>query len=204
LELTEADPGNTFDLAINPDSDAARSALQGFVTAYNGALNALRTVSAYNAETRTAAALNGDATVRSLASQLRGAVGDAFESLSALGIKSSKDGSLSLDTAKLDAALADNPAAVADAFDKDITSTLGANLTERLDAALNGSDGSLNARTKSLDARLKLLATDRERLDVRMERVEEGYRRQFTALDGLVAQLQGTSSFLQQQLAGLL
>jgi flagellar hook-associated protein 2 len=47
------------------------------------------------------------------------------------------------------------------------------------------------------------LQADRERLDARMSRIEEGYRRQFTALDGLVAQLQSTQSFLTRELARL-
>ena len=36
-----------------------------------------------------------------------------------------------------------------------------------------------------------------------MEQIEARYRRQFTALDSLLAQLQSTSSYLAQQLANL-
>lgn len=65
------------------------------------------------------------------------------------------------------------------------------------------SDGLLDARTDSLQARIDDIAEQRDRLDLRMETIEARIRRQFNALDGLLAQLQTTSNFLTQQLANL-
>ena len=128
-------------------------------------------------------------------------IGDAFAELSALGVKSNKDGSLTIDTAKLDTALAADPAAVTRLFDKDAVGSLGNVLGQRLEGAVAANTGLLDTRTKALNDRLKGVASDRERLNVRMTKVEESYRRQYTALDSLVAQLQTTSSFLSQQLS---
>lgn len=203
LDLTKAEAGTTFSLDIAADNAATRSALQAFVGAYNASLGVLRNVSAFNAESRTGGPLLGDAAVRGLQQQLRGLVGGAFGELSELGLRSSKDGSLTLDTAKLDAALAANPQAVSAVFKKDQTESLGARLSAQLAGAVAPNTGSLEARTKSLNDRLSGLQTDRDRLDVRINRLEDGFRRQFTALDGLVAQLQSTSSFLTQELARL-
>jgi flagellar hook-associated protein 2 len=175
--------------------------LQSFVNTYNAALTQLRTASAYNAETRTGGPLVGDAAVRGIQQQLRGAIGNAFAELSALGIKSNKDGALSIDTGKLDTALAADPSAVTRLFDKDTVGSLGNVLGERLEGVVAANTGLLDTRTKALNDRLKGVASDRERLDVRMTKVEENYRRQYTALDSLVAQLQTTSSFLSQQLS---
>ncbi len=47
------------------------------------------------------------------------------------------------------------------------------------------------------------IADRREALALRLEAVEARLLRQFNALDGLLAQLQGTSDFLTQQLASL-
>lgn len=203
LDLTKAQDGSTFTLDITADNTSVRTALQAFVGSYNAALGSLRGASNYNAETRTGGPLVGDAAVRGLQQQLRGAIGDAFSELSALGLRSAKDGSLTLDTAKLDAALAADPAVVDRLFDKATSGSLGNVLSSRLEGAVAPNTGLLESRTKALNDRLKGLQSDRDRLDVRIARVEEGYRRQFTALDGLVAQLQSTSSFLAQELARL-
>jgi len=203
LDLTKAQDNSTFTLDIVADNANVRTAMQSFVGAYNAALTQLRNASAYNAESRTGGPLLGDAAVRGLQQQLRGAIGDAFDELSAIGIRSSKDGSLSIDVSKFDAALATNPAAVERLFDKERVGSLGAVLSARLEGAVAPNTGLLDARTKALNDRLQGLLSDRERLDVRISRIEDNYRRQFTALDGLVAQLQSTSSFLTQELARL-
>lgn len=203
LELTKAEPGSPFFLDVTADSTALRSSVQAFIGAYNAALSVLRNVSAFNPETRVAAPLAGDAAIRGIQQSLRGALGDAAAELSALGVRSSKDGSLSLDAAKFDEALAADPSAVRRLFDKTSPQSLGARLAERLGGAVAPGAGLLEGRTKALNERLKALQADRDRLDVRIQRIEEGYRRQFTALDGLVAQLQSTSTFLAQELARL-
>ncbi|MCZ8062134.1 flagellar filament capping protein FliD [Silanimonas sp.] len=203
IDLTKAQDNSTFTLDIVADNANVRTAMQSFVGAYNAALTQLRNASAFNAETRVGGPLVGDAAVRGLQQQLRGAIGDAFDELSTLGIKSSKDGSLSIDVSKFDAALAASPSAVERLFDKEIAGSLGAVLSARLEGAVAPNTGLLDARTKALNDRLKGLLSDRERLDVRISRIEDNYRRQFTALDGLVSQLQSTSSFLTQELARL-
>lgn len=203
LDLTRAEPGTAFSLDVGTDAAGVRGAVQAFIGAYNGALAVMRAVSAVNPTAGTAAALAGDSAVRGLQQQLRGLVGGAFSELSALGIRGSKDGSLTLDAARFDEALAAHPSAVAALFDKDIAGSLGARLSAQLEGAVQPNSGLLESRTRAIDDRLRGLQTDRERLDVRIGRVEEGLRRQFTALDGLVAQLQSTQSFLTRELARL-
>lgn len=203
LDLTKAEDNTTYSLDITSDGAGVRSAVQSFVAAYNGALGTLRNVSAYNAETGVGGPLVGDSAIRGLQQTLRNAIGGAFDALSTLGIRSSKDGTLSLDGAKFDQALAADPSAVANLFDKDNATSLGGRLGALLDGAVAPSTGTLESRTKSLNDRLKGLQSDVERLNVRLVRVEENYRRQFTALDGLVAQLQSTQSFLTRELARL-
>jgi len=201
LDLTRAAPGASFTLDIGTDPSNTRNALQGFITAYNTALGALRNVSAFNAETRQGGPLLGDAAVRGLAQQLRGAAGDAFGPLSALGVRGSKDGSLSLDAARFDAALASDAGALRRLFDPTAAGSLGQVLGQRLDAAVTANSGSIDQRTRALNDRLRGLEGSRDRLDARIERIEANLRRQFNALDGLVAQLQSTQSFLAREFA---
>ena len=184
------------------DADASplKAQVLSLVSAYNAALSAIRTQTTYNATTQQASALTGDSAPRSIQAQLRNAVSGAFGELSALGVKSSADGSLSLDGARFDAAIAADPLAVDRLFGDE--GSLGVRLRGSL-SSIVGNDGLIEGRTDALNARLKALTTQRDAFDARMERVEAAYRRQFTALDGLVAQLSSTQSFLTQQLNAL-
>ena len=58
-------------------------------------------------------------------------------------------------------------------------------------------------RNTSLKRELDQIADDKEALALRMEQIETRYRKQFTALDSLLSQLQTTSSYLAQQLASV-
>ena len=69
--------------------------------------------------------------------------------------------------------------------------------------ATSSSSGSLTNISNGLSDRLSRLEDDRERLDRRMAQVERRYTEQFSAMDALVAQLQETSNFLDQQLSNL-
>jgi flagellar hook-associated protein 2 len=61
----------------------------------------------------------------------------------------------------------------------------------------------MQARTDGANATLKDIQRQRDALDARMSALQDMYRKQFTALDTLIGQLQQTSSFLTQQLGSL-
>jgi flagellar hook-associated protein 2 len=73
-------------------------------------------------------------------------------------------------------------------------------LESYLDSVL-GSGNLIASREAGLEERLEGLQDDRARLDARLAQIEERYVKQFSALDSLVAQLNQTSSFLEQQLS---
>ena len=58
----------------------------------------------------------------------------------------------------------------------------------------------LIAQESRLDDALDDIAEDRLAVVARMESLEERYTKQFTAMDTLVGQLQGTSDFLTNQM----
>jgi flagellar hook-associated protein 2 len=121
--------------------------------------------------------------------------------LQQLGIQTTLEGALTLDAAVLDAALDSDFEAVGQIF-----ATADVGLAHRLDALLTPyleSEGVLDGRNSSLQSTVASIGERREALAVRLAAVEERLLRQFNALDGLLAQLQSTSSFLNQQLASL-
>jgi len=144
-----------------------------------------------------AAALNGDSLVRGASRDLRDQVSNQVSDLKAIGITIKKDGTLAMDDAAFDAAMASDPTPAARLFTGD--ASLAKGLGDTLDRLLD-TGGQFEGRSDSLGRMTKALANDRSALDRRMDQVQARYRAQFVALDGLVSKLQSTGSFLMQQL----
>jgi flagellar hook-associated protein 2 len=149
----------------------------------------------------------GDALLRGIESKIGldlsnpvdGVTGD-FKTLASLGITRQTDGTLKLDSAKLDKALNADRTSVAKVFggDNGVAARLSNDLTTMLKDG-----GAIDARTDSLNADLKKVQNDNDALDARMLVIQQRYTKQFTALDGLLTQLQSTSNYLSSQLAAL-
>jgi len=197
LTLTEAAPGTIKSLTVASDPSVLRSAAKAFVSAYNTATDAIARTTAYNADTQVAAALNGDSLVRGTSRDLRGQVSASVADLKTLGITVDLEGKLTMDDAVFDAAIADDPSPATRLFSAD--TGLAAGLEKSL-ARLLDDDGLFDSRDDSLEKRTGTIEDQRVALDRRMSQVEARYRAQFVALDGLMAKLQSTSSFLAQQL----
>lgn len=200
IDLTKAEADKTFSLEITGDGAALKTSAQGLVTAYNAALAAIRTQTAYNPTTKTGAALAGDALPRAMAGALRNAIGAGAAELAALGIKGSKDGSLTLDAAAFDKALAADPAAVAKVFGED--AALGKALRATV-AGYTGTSGAIEGRTTAANQQLTRLTREKDTHEIRIASIQANYLKQFTALDSLMAKMSSTSSYLAQQLAAL-
>jgi flagellar hook-associated protein 2 len=181
-----------------------KSSLEAFVSAYNDAVAMTQNLSAYNTETKVAAPLQGNRVVREAQGMLSSLVfslnplEDGALRLSDLGISIAKEGGkLELDSEKLTAAIAKNPNAVAD-----FVGEIGAKFDTELEK-LVGLDGSIKSNTESLRANISSLEKRQQELEKRLVAIEARYRKQFTALDTLMAKLNTTSSALTQQLANL-
>ena len=195
----------TLDVAV--DQGAAKSLVQGFVSAYNAVVDALKAVDSYNASTRQATPLFGESTVRGVSTVLRRALGDPVEGLDQglsrladLGVTAGTDGKLTVDAKRLDAALSTNLEAVGRLFAGE--HGLATRLDDLVSAYLDAG-GVLKSRTDGLDSRVKDINKQRETLARRMEVLQSRLLKQFTAMDELVAQLQNTGNFLTQQLSSL-
>lgn len=200
LNLTKAQPGQSYTLSVESDASTLKASVLGFISAYNTAVNAIRTQSAAGGQGKVAGPLSGDSTARNILQSLRSTLGQRYAELSALGLKTATDGTLTLDGSKFDAATTANPAAVKDLFAE--TSDLGKNLRDVLTGYL-GNQGLLESRSKGLNDRMQSIQKNRDDLDARMEKLADTYRRQFTALDAMMAQMQSTSTYIAQQLGAI-
>ena len=199
------EPDQTTQITIGYDRTAARQTIDKLVKSYNEVVDAIKSVTSYNVETRQGGPLFGDAGVRNLVGQLRreltatvsGLTGP-FDMLTEIGIRTDLSGKLSLDSADLDAAFNTNFDAVGALF-----ATKDVGVANKLDALLApylDSNGVLDARDAGLKTSIADIAERREALSERLAELQKRYTREFNALDTLMSQLQGTSNFLAQQL----
>jgi flagellar hook-associated protein 2 len=65
----------------------------------------------------------------------------------------------------------------------------------------NGADGLVRARVDGLNASVRATQAQQDSFNKRLEQIEARYRRQFAALDSMVASMNTTSQYLSQQLA---
>lgn len=119
------------------------------------------------------------------------------KTLSDIGISIQKDGSLKMDTAKLDKALAADFAGVAK-----VAAGYGRSM-DGIITGLIGSEGMITGKTTGLQSSITGIGKQRETLERRLENIEARYKAQFTALDTLVSGMMQTSNYLEQQLASL-
>jgi flagellar hook-associated protein 2 len=119
LNIASASPGAPTTVTIAQSAGPAGAAVSAFVKAYNEVQATITNLTKYNAATKTASVLTGDGTVRAVQTQLRSLIGGTItgasatlNTLSLVGIKSTTDGQLAMDSAKFNAALAADPRAV--------------------------------------------------------------------------------------------
>ncbi|MBK7425023.1 MAG: flagellar filament capping protein FliD [Propionivibrio sp.] len=112
LTLLKTNSGSPTTLTVTKDSSTGlKSALNALIKSYNDANKTARELGAYDASTKKAGALQGDATLRGVQSQFRSLIAttaggtSVYQRLSDIGVAVQKDGSLLLDSVKLDAAI---------------------------------------------------------------------------------------------------
>lgn len=193
-------------LSVSQDKTSTLStAFTSIVKAYNDLNKTMRDLGAYNEETKAGGPLLGNSTLRTVSYSIRGmfqsmvsgTAGTNYKYLSDLGLEFQKDGSIVFDSSKLSTATSTDFSAVA---------TLAANFGSAADTltdTLLGTSGSINAATEGTQASIKSLTKQRETLAARLTQVEARYKKQFSALDSLIASMNSTSSYLQQQLSNL-
>jgi flagellar hook-associated protein 2 len=114
VSLNVSEVGSTT-LNVTKDTSSVSDAINAFVKAYNDLNKTITGLTSYNADTKKGGALQGDPAVRSIQSQLRRQLNTAVEgldgklsTLSQVGISFQKDGSLAVDSTKLNTAIANN------------------------------------------------------------------------------------------------
>jgi flagellar hook-associated protein 2 len=215
--ISDALPGTTLTLKaqsntqekLTIDTDSAKTALnlQSFVNAYNDIITTVTTqLSAGGGNTNRNSTLAGDSTLRSLVSGIQGLVtrivgNGSVRTLADVGVKTNfQDGTLTLDSGKLGAALQANPGAINGMFSSPTTG-IGASAKTLSDLYTNVVDGLFISRTKNLNTRIKQMDSDADRMQLRLDAFKANLTAQFTAMEKVVSGLKAAGSFLTQQAA---
>jgi flagellar hook-associated protein 2 len=208
-------PGTTADsqITIAQDSSATKSKVNDFINAYNSANSLIRSQTSYDATTKTAGQLNGEFVLRqaqsSISAVVRGSMTAAktgdYTRLSDLGVQVQKDGSLSLDNTKFDAAMAADPTKVQRLFAGTAGATgsamgLAAQLRDQLDG-ISGTTGTLQARQDGLRSQIKTMDTKQASMQARLVLVQKRLTEQYSKLDALLSSRQTDSNALANSLA---
>ncbi|RAH36582.1 flagellar filament capping protein FliD [Halomonas sp. SL1] len=208
LELDPSSAGETLSLGVEADTESLKESVQAFVSAYNEMKSTVGRMTDATGDVETAGELVGDRTVRTIESRLSRDLtnpisGGDMEIMSAVGISLDDSGRLELDEDKLDEVIADNPEGLQGFFagtteEGGFAGRLGGSLDNMLD-----SDGMVQRAIDSSEGQVERIEDRFDRTEQSIERTVERYRSQFSQLDGLIAQMNSTSAYLSQQLAGL-
>lgn len=198
LNLQQAQPGTDIQVNIDRNLESAKESVQAFADAYNDLRSSIKNL--------RKGQLEADSTLISIERGLLNIMnnpgsGGVYNHLSEIGLSIQKDGNMTVKASALESALNADFSAVADLF-ADAQNGYATRF-ESLTGLWLETGGLIESRTDGLDSRIEDLEDRQGAMDRRLEQIETRYLRQFSALDSLVSQLQGTSSFLTSQLASL-
>ena len=200
ISLNKASVGTKVTVTVAADDSAANTAVNNFVEAYNTLVQTYSSLTGYDAASKTAGALMGDAALRSTSLAMRSIIGASvesgtFDTLTDIGITTNIDGTLKVDAAKLATSLTDDNTSIQNMFG----STSG--IATRMNTLVEGyikADGPIDNKLDALNKVLSRIDIDREALDARMAQKEALYRTQFNSLDAIVSKYKNVATYLDQ------
>ncbi len=191
-------------VTITTDPESVKTNIKALATAYNDVVKFVNERTTYDITTKTGGIFFNESTAKGVLSQLRTAISgevpelSIYKTLGAVGFKTERDGTITIEDAKLDTALASNYSATKALF---ITQTTSNGVADRVVKAVDFLDavdtGSFTIRKNSITSQISRLTAEIGRKEDIAAQYEERLRIQFATLDGLLQKLQGQSTALQ-------
>ena len=161
LTLLGATSGNPVDLTVGTDTSAVSTAINQFVTDYNTAIGLVTAQFNVSSTTNAQGVLGSDPTVRSLQSALEQAINyvntpatgtTTVSNLSDMGITMNNDGTLTVDSSTLDAALVNNPSDVQNFFEGTALNGFANTVSNALNTFTSPANGAFTVDLSSISA----------------------------------------------------
>jgi flagellar hook-associated protein 2 len=216
-DVTGAVPGVTLNLVdtgiatvkVDRDSDAMKTKIDAFIKSYNDVMRTLNTeFSSTGTAKKSDDSLSGDSTLRALQSSMRSFAskivsnGDsAYTTLASIGVTTARDGQLSVDTTKYNAAVS---------ADYEGVSTLLAGRTDGAGAMATftagieryvSSDGTLSSKIKGYTTQSDDYTKQIAGMQTRLDKYTETLNAQYTALEQTMSELKSQGSSLTAMLS---
>jgi flagellar hook-associated protein 2 len=193
-------------MSVSDDVTKAVKNVSDFVAAYNTLNESLTALTRYDAATKTAGLFQGDSTIVNMQNVLRSMVGSASlgttsQYLSDVGIRRQLDGSLTMDTDKLSTA-ANNGTALQQLFTNNNNDPLTNGFALKFKAFATGilaNGGSLDNKADALQKALDRNTLEQTKVNDRATLFETRLRKQYSALDAQMAQLNALNAYVSQQ-----
>lgn len=169
-------------LTVGQDQSATKAKAKSFVDAFNALMTSFDSLTASGSESSARGALAGDASVRAIEGRLNTLLRTDFagNSLINFGISADRNGKLTIDSARFEAAVAKDPAGFEALF------TGKDNLLDSIDktvaAYTSSANGMLKNRMDTLDLNLRRTNEQFDKLQQQYDSYYSRYLKQFTSM----------------------
>ena len=203
ITLREAG-GGAETILIEEDTSGTTSNLEAFVNAYNEVLEIVQGQLSPTAEQDRDFTLAGDGAIRGLQRDLQELITTEVTGLSNItaladiGIKTGRDGKLSVDATTLESAISRDADAVNEIFST-ATNGMGDVVEDLVSRYTNTVDGVLEQRKDGIERNVRDLDRQAESLEFRVAQYRENLQKQFLAMEQSISGIQSVGNFLAQQ-----
>ena len=217
--ITQALPGLSLSLqqvgstpvriSVENDQESVKKNIQALIDSFSALNSTLVNAVKYNTDKKSSAPLQGDSTAVGVQSALRSIFrsempGFTFQRLSDIGISIQRDGSLGIDSKKIESALA-NPGAVKKFFTGS-TGLESLGFAKKLEIFIKNAldaEGRVAVRADALQSAIKRNLQDQERINDRADRAQARLFKVYNSMDSKVGSLNALNSYVSQQLASM-
>lgn len=236
------DPDLQITFTTQPDKEAIKKKVQDLVDAYNAVVSFANTQNTFTKDLGAGGALFGDSLLSTVRGTVHGALFDVpidvvtgdttgYATLGAVGIRTQRDGTLSIDSAVFDGKLAGDLDLFADLFvdsdgfdnggaavntpeyftDTTADSGLAATLVRSIDRMLSSQAGDGNTaikglfetRAETINARIRSIDDEVVKKQAYVDTFEQNLIRRFANLERLIGQLNAKGAGFAAAIAGL-
>lgn len=181
-------------MKVGADDEATKEQMDKFVSSYNSLISTIKQYTAIGGEDKARGVLASDPTLRSIESQLngaiRGAYGDDNLRLSSAGLSIDREGKMQFDADKFKEMQANNSAGLESLFNGD--DSVFDKIDTALDPFLKFSSGLFATRKDSLQQSISRINDKQDDLDRKYDMAYTRYLKQFTQMNNLMTQMNQT------------
>lgn len=211
ITVSAADPGNDAAISVGKDTGSVSSAVNAMASAYNSVVNEIRAQSGSSDEDGNfvPGPMFGDSLLRQISSVLADSMSsivsgadDELNNMYAIGLELQSDGTIEVDSTRLNNTLSSNFDDFSALFSDDNSEGFASVLSGKLDGYLDF-DGIIDTVESGYQDQLKDIEGQyQDHIDY-INNYKESLKKQFASLDSTIATLNATMSYVSGQLAQL-